>query len=415
MNDKWMNDIRDRYRNYEASEPQGLWHDISRRIPRSAPKRRSAAPLWTRRTLAAAAVLAVAALVAHFALRENAEVKRQVAQLEERQARADAAPRTTPERTRPAAATRQCALLPKADVCTPPQPDAERPHEAAADTAVYAAPTPSAGQSAPQAETEKAVSTEAESAAKAPAGLPRVRHEQRPGCRRTSAPRFALSLSASGTGGHRQSNFSQAVTGAYIGGDAQTDWADDPREFLTQLNKSLDAATEIRHRQPVSLGLTLAYALTPRLSVESGLVYTRLVSDLHDGSQYYYLDGRQTLHYVGLPLRANLRLLSLRRFSLYGKAGVLIEKCVGAKAETEYVAEGEPSIAETEHYATRPYQFSLHTALGAQYSFLPALSLYAEPGLGYYFDDRSSLRTLYKEHPLSLHLEVGLRLTFGKE
>ena len=36
-------------------------------------------------------------------------------------------------------------------------------------------------------------------------------------------------------------------------------------------------------------------------------------------------------------------------------------------------------------------------------------SLYAEPGIGYYFNDGSSTPTIYKDHPLNFNLSLGIR------
>lgn len=413
-----MNDIRDRYRDFEVDEPQGLWDDIRRRLPQTPKRQTNILLLWTKRTMAVAAVLALAFLVTHFALNETATVKQQMAQVEgkvnqgavtAKASMADAAPliSTTDKQEKSLAKVeniKQAELLPNNQTDT---------NENLASSVEVNAPAPDVSASAPierqREEPQKAEKEKKPSVRSYPA-----RNEQRHSASLYSSPRFSLALSATGAGGHSQNHFTQATPNASMGSGPETDWEEDPRDFLTQLNKGLDAETEIKHRQPFRLGLTFAYGLTSRLSLESGLTYTRLVSDLKDGSEYYYLTGRQTLHYVGIPLNVNVRLLTLQRFSLYWSAGVLAEKCVGGKVETEYVAEDEPSISETEHYTTRPYQFSAHTAIGAQYNVLPSLSLYAQPGMGYYFDDSSSLRTLYKEHPLTFNFEIGIRLSWGK-
>ena len=38
-------------------------------------------------------------------------------------------------------------------------------------------------------------------------------------------------------------------------------------------------------------------------------------------------------------------------------------------------------------------------------------NLYFEPGVGYYFNDGSSISTLYKDHPLNYNLSIGLRIS----
>jgi hypothetical protein len=39
-----------------------------------------------------------------------------------------------------------------------------------------------------------------------------------------------------------------------------------------------------------------------------------------------------------------------------------------------------------------------------------SFSIYAEPKVGYYFDNGSNVATLYKDKPLNIDINVGLRL-----
>ena len=42
------------------------------------------------------------------------------------------------------------------------------------------------------------------------------------------------------------------------------------------------------------------------------------------------------------------------------------------------------------------------------------MSLFAEIGAGYYFNDGSGIQTIYKEKPLYFNTNVGIRFKFGK-
>ena len=59
-----------------------------------------------------------------------------------------------------------------------------------------------------------------------------------------------------------------------------------------------------------------------------------------------------------------------------------------------------------------PLQLSVNAGIGAEWRFIPTLSLFVEPGLGYYFDNHSTIPTFYQEHPLSFNLNLGLRFSF---
>ena len=141
------------------------------------------------------------------------------------------------------------------------------------------------------------------------------------------------------------------------------------------------------HRQPVRFGLSLRYRLSDRWSVESGLTYTCLSSDITTTVNGVTTVTEQRLNYIGLPLNISYDVWKSRHFGLYATAGSTIEK----------------------RLETCPWQFSLNGAAGAEYRLTDIFSLYAEPGLGYYFKDGSTTPTIYQDHPFSFNLSLGLR------
>ncbi len=172
--------------------------------------------------------------------------------------------------------------------------------------------------------------------------------------------------------------------------------------------------TEYTHHLPVRFGLNVAYRLTDRLSIESGLSYTQLSSDLKDGTEENYSTGTQELDYVGIPVNLKYRVLAHRHFRLYASAGVLAEQCVSGKVTQKTVLGETSAKTEEGRVATKPLQLSANAAVGVQFDLSGNVGIYAEPGLSYYFDDGSSLSTIYKEKPLNFNLNIGLRFTVGK-
>lgn len=191
-------------------------------------------------------------------------------------------------------------------------------------------------------------------------------------------------------------------------------WADNPQLGIGIFNQGKSVKTEYKHRLPVSVGLNVAYRLTDRLSVESGVSYTRLSSDMKDGTKDNYSSGSQKLDYIGVPLNVKYRAFGYRRLSVYASAGLLTEKCVSGKTTHEYVISGEKKKHEAEDVAAKPWQLSVNAALGVQFDVLRNVGVYVEPGVSYYFDDRSPLSTIYKEKPLNFNLNLGVRYTIGK-
>ena len=239
-----------------------------------------------------------------------------------------------------------------------------------------------------------------------PADNSRGRHEG-------AAARWTLSTSAT-TGMGASSVTNSTATYVEAVGPDDVIWADNPQLGIGIFNQGKSVKTEYKHRLPVRVGFNVAYRLTDRLSVESGVSYTRLSSDMKDGTKDNYSSGSQKLDYIGVPLNVKYRAFGYRRLSVYASAGLLTEKCVSGKTTHEYVISGEKKKHEAEDVAAKPWQLSVNAALGAQFDVLRNVGVYVEPGVSYYFDDRSTLSTIYKEKPLNFNLNLGVRYTIGK-
>ena len=228
-----------------------------------------------------------------------------------------------------------------------------------------------------------------------------------------AAARWTLSTSAT-TGMGASSVTNSTATYVEAVGPDDVIWADNPQLGIGIFNQGKSVKTEYKHRLPVRVGLNVAYRLTDRLSVESGVSYTRLSSDMKDGTKDNYSSSSQKLDYIGVPLNVKYRAFGYRRLSVYASAGLLTEKCVSGKTTHEYVISGEKKKHEAEDVAAKPWQLSVNAALGAQFDVLRNVGVYVEPGVSYYFDDRSPLSTIYKEKPLNFNLNLGVRYTIGK-
>ena len=239
-----------------------------------------------------------------------------------------------------------------------------------------------------------------------PADNSRGRHEG-------AAARWTLSTSAT-TGMGASSVTNSTATYVEAVGPDDVIWADNPQLGIGIFNQGKSVKTEYKHRLPVRVGFNVAYRLTDRLSVESGVSYTRLSSDMKDGTKDNYSSGSQKLDYIGVPLNVKYRAFGYRRLSVYASVGLLTEKCVSGKTTHEYVISGEKKKHEAEDMAAKPWQLSVNAALGAQFDVLRNVGVYVEPGVSYYFDDRSTLSTIYKEKPLNFNLNLGVRYTIGK-
>ena len=153
----------------------------------------------------------------------------------------------------------------------------------------------------------------------------------------------------------------------------------------------------IDHKQPISAGFSIRKNLPKGFSLETGLVYTFLASDiLYEGAVQ---ETKQKLHYLGIPLRANWNFVDKDKFTFYVSAGGTVEKCIYGKLGSEDLS-------------VDPVQLSVLAAIGAQYNIGKHFGIYLEPGISYFFDDGSDIRTIRTDNPCNFTLQAGLRLSY---
>ena len=156
-----------------------------------------------------------------------------------------------------------------------------------------------------------------------------------------------------------------------------------------------------KHHAPVSVGLQVAFGIAPRLSLSTGMVYTRTSSDFYPyapGSSY---NVHQVLHYVGIPVGLNYEFWQSGGFHAYVMAGA--EADYNVKNDTE-----EEGVKKEDAKRDR-VQLSGKASLGAQYDITPKVGLYIEPGAKYYFDNGSHVENTFKDKKLNFNLQFGLR------
>lgn len=173
-------------------------------------------------------------------------------------------------------------------------------------------------------------------------------------------------------------------------------------------NAAQSPQTSVKHHMPVTIGFSLDWNLDKNWTLETGLNYTLLSSDIRSGSKSY-VEETKKLHYVGIPLKIRRSIWQNRWFSVYASVGGAVEKCVSGRLESVTVTNGGNRTSERTSLEVDPLQWSVAAAAGAQVNFTSRLGLYLEPGVAYYFDDHSGVETIRKEHPFNFNLQLGLR------
>ena len=156
-----------------------------------------------------------------------------------------------------------------------------------------------------------------------------------------------------------------------------------------------------KHHAPVSVGMQIAFGVAPRLSLSTGVVYTRTSSDFYPYAPNNDYNVHQVLHYVGIPVGLNYELWSSGGFHAYVMAGA--EAAYNVKNDTD-----EDGTKKQDAKRDR-VQFSGKASLGAQYDISPNVGLYIEPGAKYYFDNGSDIENTFKDKKLNFNLQFGLR------
>jgi hypothetical protein len=184
----------------------------------------------------------------------------------------------------------------------------------------------------------------------------------------------------------------------------------DPLTEVLLANQSKEVEARIRHKIPVTFGVSVYYNLGKKWGIGTGVNYTKLTSELHSGSNSNYIKGDQSIHYIGIPVQVNYNVIQKGRFTGYVTGGVLAEKAVAGKLKTKYIVNDEVQDEQEERLDVKPVQLSVNSAIGLQVKIIDKIGIYAEPGIGYHFKNDNQLNTIYKEKPLNFNMKFGIRL-----
>jgi len=161
--------------------------------------------------------------------------------------------------------------------------------------------------------------------------------------------------------------------------------------------------SDIQHKTPITLGLSIRKYFSSDWALETGLTYTYLEST----KTSTYPNGdfstkNSQLNYIGIPLKVVYSFYTNNRLSLYTSAGGMVEKNI-------YGKEKHSTNNSTIRLKVPELQWSISGNIGLNYKLVDNFDLFAEPGIGYYFDDKSGIETIRKDKPWDLSIQVGIR------
>ena len=166
----------------------------------------------------------------------------------------------------------------------------------------------------------------------------------------------------------------------------------------------------VKHHLPVRAGISFRYSLDEHWSIQSGLTYSYLATDITRNSY----QKKQALHYIGIPIQIGYQVWENKHFKSYLSGGAQVEKLVSGKVMTHYWGGNSLQGNTTERISDKQLLFSALASIGAEYTLAPSFSLYVEPGIHYYFKNGNGLETHYNDQPLIFNITVGIRFHWRK-
>ena len=165
------------------------------------------------------------------------------------------------------------------------------------------------------------------------------------------------------------------------------------------------------HRLPISVGLNVRKYLTPRLGVETGLVYSYLRSQAQIEGAFGY-QYTQKVHYLGIPLSLTYSVLDRKRLDFYFIGGVMVEKAISATGQVDVFNGATRVSSATNRLSANGVLGSVHVGTGFGYNFVDRLGLYVEPSVNYYFRNDNQPITYRTANRWNINIRMGLRYNF---
>lgn len=177
------------------------------------------------------------------------------------------------------------------------------------------------------------------------------------------------------------------------------------------------ATSEMNHMQPLSFGILASFDISHKLQIESGLVYTYLLSKNKNKTDGYNEVEKMQFHYLGIPLNLNYTILSVNKLNVYLSAGTMIEKDIRGRVnyndekETTSQSSGYASHKSSKIKQQNP-QFSVTSGVGITYPIYDKTQMFGKVGGRYYFDANNEYKTYYSDQKFGLDIQLGIKFNF---
>ena len=165
------------------------------------------------------------------------------------------------------------------------------------------------------------------------------------------------------------------------------------------------------HDKPITFGLSMTKTINRKWNMETGLQYSQLKSEFILGEDDYYVQKRQKVQYLGIPLRLSYKWFGANRWTAYTSAGIILNIPLSGKTDEQYVTGTVIPYSDSWHF-TPPFQWTIGTGVGLQYNFAKNWGVYLEPTFSWHIPNGSTTRTIWTEHPFTITVPFGIRFTW---
>ena len=180
---------------------------------------------------------------------------------------------------------------------------------------------------------------------------------------------------------------------------------------------SITETGESSYMIPITAGVGLKFAITPRWAIGTGVdvsilsrnyagTYRRFNESGVETMTTSFSDIRNTQLYLSVPLNVYFSIISNHFVDFYAYAGGAVQKCISNK---HFMTMPEHRIRYSD--STGGILLNAGAGLGCEFIIARQVGIYIDPSLRYHFNVKGRApKSIWTRQPLTAGIEVGLRV-----
>jgi hypothetical protein len=193
---------------------------------------------------------------------------------------------------------------------------------------------------------------------------------------------------------------------------ARADGSRSVNPMAALLSRNKTTTTTSNHKMTFRAGVMLNVPLSRHFSVETGLLYTILSSDITSVTGNIETLSQRSIYYLGVPVQAVWTPFSTRHFSCYLSAGPMVEFSFRTDWKTYGTIGGMGAGNEVGHSGQNDWLWSLGANAGVQWHPYSKGAFFLQPGLSWHIPKSGVQESFYTAQPLAFVLSAGYRIIF---